>query len=200
MELLVALVIFAIMSAIAYSGLQTILNTRAQTDIAAAKLKDLQTTMLFLKQDIEQTIERAVRDGYGTSQHALIGGTSGMYQIELTRAGNSNPLGLPRSNLKRIAYSLVNDEFFRLSWKHLDRPQEITPSKFKLLDNVSSFEVRYLDQKQEWQSSWPPASSTDQSSPGLPVAIEITLTLKQWGEIKRLFLIAGKHETNKQNS
>ena len=200
MELLVALVIFAIMSAIAYSGLQTILNTRAKTDISAAKLKDLQTTMLFLKQDIEQAIARDVRDGYGTSQHALIGGTSGLYQLELTRAGNSNPLGIPRSNLKRIAYSLVNNEFFRLSWKHLDRPQEITPGKFKLLDNVSSFEVRYLDQKQEWQSSWPPTPSMDQSSPDLPVAIEITLTLEQWGEIKRLFLIAGKHETNKQNS
>ena len=200
MELLVAMVIFAIMSAIAYSGLQAILNTRAQTDITAAKLKDLQTAILFLKQDIEQTIERDVRDGYGTSQHALIGGTSGLYPLELTRAGNSNPLGIPRSNLKRIAYSLVNNEFFRLSWKHLDRPQETMPTKFKLLDNVSSFEVRYLDQKQEWQSSWPPTSSTDQSSPGLPVAIEITLTLEQWGEIKRLFLVAGKHETNKQNS
>lgn len=200
MELLVAMVIFAIMSAIAYSGLQAILNTRAQTDITAAKLKDLQTTMLFLKQDIEQTIERDVRDGYGTSQHALIGGTSGLYQLELTRAGNSNPLGIPRSNLKRIAYSLVNNEFFRLSWKHLDRAQETAPAKFKLLDNVSSFEVRYLDQKQEWQSSWPPTSNMDQSSPGLPVAIEITLTLEQWGEIKRLFLVAGKHETNKQNN
>ena len=200
MELLVAMVIFAIMSAIAYSGLQAILNTRAKTDISAAKLKDLQTAMLFLKQDIEQTIERDVRDGYGTSQHALIGGTSGLYQLELTRAGNSNPLGIPRSNLKRIAYSLVNNEFFRLSWKHLDRAQETAPAKFKLLDNVSSFEVRYLDQKQEWQSSWPPTSNMDQSSPGLPVAIEITLTLEQWGEIKRLFLVAGKHETNKQNN
>ncbi len=199
MELLVALVIFAIMSAIAFSGLQTVLNTREQTDITAARLKDLQTTMIFLKQDIEQIIERNIRDEYGTSQYALIGGASGLYQLELTRAGNSNPLGAPRSNLKRIAYSLVNDEFFRLSWKTLDRAQETLPDKLKLLDKITRFEVRYLDQKQEWKFSWPPASNTDSSSPGLPVAIEITLTLEQWGEIKRLFLIAGKHETNEQN-
>ena len=199
MELLIAMVIFAIMSAIAFSGLMSILNTREQVELTAIKLKDLQTTMIFLKQDIEQIIARNIRDEFGDSQPALIGSMSGLYQLELTRAGNSNPLHFPRSNLKRIAYSLVNDEFFRLGWKTLDRAQEIMPVKFKLLDNVTGFDVRYLDPEREWHTSWPPASGTDTTGPSLPVAIEITLTLEQWGEIKRLFLVAGKHEPKKQD-
>jgi hypothetical protein len=53
-------------------------------------------------------------------------------------------------------------------------------------------QIRYLDNKQQFFSSWPPANlPSTQSSTSLPVAIEITLALQKWGRIKRLWIIPG---------
>lgn len=199
MELMVAIVIFAIMSTIAFTGLHTILNTREKTDQAALQLKNLQTTMTFLRQDIEQTVERKIRDEFGDAQEALHGDISSLYSLELTRAGNSNPLKIPRSNLKRVAYKLSDEKFYRISWKTLDRAQGSEPTVLELLDNVTNFEVRYLDEKLQWHSSWPPITYTDNPKPGLPLAVEVNLTLEGWGEIVRLFQVVGKHEAEKPN-
>jgi general secretion pathway protein J len=199
MELMVSIVIFAIMSTIAFSGLQTIMNTREQTDKAALQLKNLQTTMTFLRQDIEQTVGRRIRDEFGDQQEALHGDRSSLYTLELTRAGNTNPLNLQRSNLKRVAYKLLDDKFYRVTWKTLDRAQESEPYILELLDNVTNFEIRFLDEKQQWHSSWPPIESSSSTIASLPLAVEVNLTLKEQGEIIRLFQVAGKHSVEEQN-
>ena len=199
MELMVAIVIFAIMSTIAFSGLQTIMSTREKTDKAALRLKNIQTIMTFLRQDIEQTVERKIRDEFGDQQAALLGDRSRLYNLELTRAGNTNPLKLPRSNLRRVAYKLSDEKIFRASWKTLDRAQESEPYILELLDNVTNFEVRFLDEKKQWHSSWPPLTNANDITPGLPLAVEVNLTLDEMGDIKRLFQVAGKQTVEKQD-
>lgn len=155
--------------------------------------------MTFLRQDIEQTVERKIRDEFGDQQEALHGDRSRLYTLELTRAGNINPLNLQRSNLKRVAYKLLDDKFYRVTWKTLDRAQESEPYILELLDNVTNFEIRFLDETQQWHSSWPPLESSDNKIAGLPLAVEVNLTLEKWGEIVRLFQVAGKHSVEEQN-
>ena len=110
LELLVAISIFGLLSVIAYSGLNSVLNTRQVLDEHMERLAEIQRTNLFLTADLRQIVKRDIRDEYGDLQKPLISNelnsdiTSRL--IELTRSGYPNPLGVTRSNLQRVAYRL----------------------------------------------------------------------------------------------
>lgn len=64
-ELVVALAIFAVLSALVYSGLRTVLDARSHTDRQAARLAQLQTMFTLLERDVEQAVARRARDELG---------------------------------------------------------------------------------------------------------------------------------------
>ena len=197
LELLVALAVFAIMATAAYSGLRSVLFTRAAVEEENRRLAAVQLAVFRLEQDIEQALPRGVRDEYGEPQPALRGGELLNDALILTRAGWDNPLGQPRASLQRIAYRLREGRLWRLYWTVLDRGGALEPRETLLLDQVSAFRARFLDQSGAWQNAWPPpaSSAADDSLPPdlnmLPRAVEITFTLKDWGAITRLLPLPG---------
>jgi hypothetical protein len=54
-----------------------------------------------------------------------------------------------------------------------------------LLSNVTDLRIRVLDQDNIWRLDWPIAAS------GQARALEITLELAEWGEIRRLIPLPG---------
>ena len=189
LELLVALAIFAIIAIMAYAGLNTILTARQQTEQHAAQLAQLQITFLWLGRDIEQLVERAIRDQYGDRQAILQGKNS---NLELTRAGWRNPARQKRSSLQRVAYFLEDKILYRSYWWVLDRAQDTSPIKMDLLNNVNAFKLRYLDKLLKWHEQWPPLNFIPSQAENVPPisklrAIEVTLTVEGWGDIIRLF-------------
>jgi general secretion pathway protein J len=197
LELLVALAVFAIMATAAYSGLRSVLFTRAAVEEENRRLAAVQLAVFRLEQDIEQALPRGIRDEYGEPQPALRGGELLSDALVLTRAGWDNPLGQPRANLQRVAYRLREGRLWRLYWIVLDRGGAMEPRETLLLDQVSEFRVRFLDQSDAWQNDWPPPANSvaDDSLPpdpnALPRAVEITLTLEDWGAITRLLPLPG---------
>jgi len=197
LELLVALAVFAIMATAAYSGLRSVLFTRAAVEEENRRLAAVQLAVFRLEQDIEQALPRGVRDEYGEPQPALHGGELLSDTLVLTRAGWDNPLGQLRANLQRVAYRLREGRLWRLYWTVLDRGGAMEPRETLLLDQVREFRVRFLDQSDAWQNDWPPpaSSAADHSLPPdpnvLPRAVEITLTLEDWGAITRLLPLPG---------
>src|SRR5690625_440889 len=105
LELLIALSIFALVSVIVFTGLQSSLDSRERTNLRADRLIEVQRALNCLRQDLEQAVPRAIRDQMGdfdpknAFQQTLDG-------IAFTRGGRSNPLGLERSSLERLGYSL----------------------------------------------------------------------------------------------
>ena len=194
LELLVALAVFSIMAVAAYSGLRNVLYTRAAVEEQNRRLAAVQLAVYRLEQDIEQATPRGVRDEYGEPQGALLGGKLTDDRLTLTRAGWDNPLGQPRASLQRVAYRLRDGRLWRLHWPVLDRGGLIEPRETLLLDRVRDFKVQFLDQD-DWRDDWPPpSSSTDDRKPDpdrLPRAVEIRLTLEDWGEITRLLPLPG---------
>ncbi|MEN8216148.1 MAG: type II secretion system minor pseudopilin GspJ [Pseudomonadota bacterium] len=184
LELLVALAIFAVIAVMAYKGLDTILTARLQTDEHATQLARLQIALTWLGRDIEQYIERPIRDQYGDRQQALQGTIS---HLELTRAGWRNPAQQQRSSLQRVAYHLENKTLMRSYWWVLDRAQDARPLKMDLLNEVNEIQFRYLDENLRWREQWSP---NEKASPPLK-AIEVTLTVLEWGRITRLFRVPG---------
>lgn len=191
-ELLVALAISALLAVMAYGGLNTIINTREQTGNSATRLQQIQKTFLWLKRDSEQTIARAIRNEFGDSQQPFLAAEHGRYRLELTRGGYRNPARLQRSSLQRVAYSLEENTLQRLTWSHLDRAQDAEPLPVNLLEDVQSLDFRFRDADGEWHSSWPPVNAEPGTIMQLPLAMEVSLELEDWGRLTRLFLMAGQ--------
>lgn len=194
LELLVALAVFAIMATAAYSGLRNVLFTRAAVEEQSRRLAAVQLAVFRLEQDVEQAVPRGIRDEYGEPQAALLGGELADDRLTLTRAGWDNPLGQPRATLQRVAYRLRDGRLWRLHWGVLDRGGLLEPRETLLLERVREFRVRFLD-RDDWRDDWPPPASDEAGAKkdpdALPRAVEIGLTLEDWGEITRLLPLSG---------
>lgn len=190
LELVVAIAIFAVMAAMAYGGLTQVLDVADRAQTQEARMGRIQLAVTRLERDVEQTVARSVRDEFGDRRSAFTGAADGD-GLEFTRSGHINPLNLPRSMLQRVAWRLEGSELQRLSWTVLDSPTGIeSPEPETVLTGVEGWEIRYLTQ-QEWVDSWPPQSGPDGPAADLPMALDVTLRLEGWGELRRLLVVPG---------
>lgn len=191
-EVLVAMTIFAVLSAFAYGTLsQTLLSAEILND-RMDRLQALQRTMRLLADDLQQLAPRPVRDELGDNlRPALDTGFQSGFAMELTRSGWSNPVVLPRSTLQRVGYRIEDDELVRYHWYALDRTLSNEPVGVTLLDGVQGIEFQFLMNDGNFSQQWPPlnrpgALGTRQR----PRAVEVTLLLESEGEIRRLIEVA----------
>ncbi len=193
LEMLVAITIFAVVSAMVYGGQVAVLKAKAVTERQALHLKQLQLAMLMLERDISQHLLRPVRDDYGDSQPPMVASDYGDFRLTLTRAGWQNPLNLPRSTLQRVAYGVKEEKLTRYSWPMLDRAQGSEPYEVVLLEQVREFQLRFLDEKREWQGQWPPQSAAASAAPPvvMPLAVELVFELEGWGTFRRVIPTVG---------
>jgi general secretion pathway protein J len=195
LELLVALAIFALLAVMSYAGLSTVLNTEQVVDTEMERLTEIQRSVAFITRDIQQTVDRPIRDAYGDPQPALAGSTllatAETPVLELTRNGYRNPLGTNRSTLQRVAYRVADHTLLRDTWRVLDRAQDSQPDSVTLCTGINALQIRYLDQDQNWHEQWPPQDSQYQG-PAIPLAVEVTLELDDWGDIVRLLPLAAE--------
>lgn len=115
--------------------------------------------------------------------------------VQLTRGGWSNPTGVQRPELERVAYVLDHGTLIREHWNVLDPTLSDQPVRRNLLQHLRSVRIRYLDFNHQWLTQWPPLSPggtvTDTALRTRPLAVEITLDTRNWGRIVRIFEVAG---------
>ncbi|HYW03038.1 MAG TPA: type II secretion system minor pseudopilin GspJ [Gammaproteobacteria bacterium] len=191
LELLVALAVFALLAAMAYGGLNEVVTVREHTTDMLDRLGSVQTAFMYLEADCEQLAPREVRDQFGDLRPAIVANPRNAYPLELTHFGWANPLSRPRSSMQRVAYEVSDHKLYRIFWHELDRAPQAQPLKSAILDNVDSLDVRFLDVHRRWHSQWPPVNAASAQAAGLPLAIQVTLELKDWGRITRTFNVAG---------
>lgn len=195
-ELLIAVAIFATIAVMAGSGLRSVLTARDITEENAKRLSELQRGMFILQNDIEQIINRKVRDEYGDSVAAIKGSASDGY-ISFTRTGVLNPLKLRRSSLQRITYQLEETDLVRMAWYYIDGALEDDAQITTIMTEVDSIEFGFLTGKDKWEEQWPTMGSGSISGSSkvkpepVPKAIKMTLDLIDHGEISRLFIVPG---------
>jgi len=197
LELLVAIAIFAVIGAMAMTGYVQLQKQNEYSQQRLARVSEVQRTVQMLTQDLEQIEPRPIRQPLGDGRlPALMAGTNGTYRVQFTRAGWSNTAGLPRPTLQRVGYRIDQDGLWRDAWPVLDGTLSVEPSKQKLLTNVRAISFRFLAPDQEWTEEWPAGSQQAVSQNALvlrsrPVAVEITIDLTDWGQIKRLIEVSG---------
>jgi general secretion pathway protein J len=216
-ELIVALFISAIMFAFGYRALDQAIKSRLDVQEQSAKLLALQQTMRIIEQDFELLQPRPVRniigDGYlgalvASSTNAtgslgsqlglgkstsLIGSTPPL--VTFTRAGWTNPVGIQRSELQRVAYTIENGALVRSYYPVLDATEAAVPVKRQLIDHVKSFSLRFMDAGRNWQPGWPPITLGGVTQLTQlrfrPVAVEVTIEIEGWGTLMRHIEVAG---------
>ena len=187
LEILIALFIFTIVSVIMASGLHSVLNSQAATEKKANSFAEIQIALLLISRDMEQAINRPITNAKNIQESALIGAPR---SVTFTHAGLHNPDGeLQQSTLQRAGYFVEKHEFIRETWEVLDQSAKKEGAKRILLNSVEDLYFEYLDEKGAFQKNWPPA---DKQNAGLPRAIRMHLTLKNWGKISQTYVLAGE--------
>ena len=213
-ELLIAMAVFAVMASIAYGGLSSVLASKEAIDGALDRSKTLQMATWHIQRDMEQIVDRPIRDRFGDVEPAILGSVD--LGLTFTRGGWSNPMGEPRSTLQRVHYELDNDRrLVRSYWRVLDQAQDSGTVDTTLLEGVESMEWRYLDGRGQWQDRWPAdgsfnasglpggsladaagASSAGAGAYNPPQAIELRLDTDTWGPLRLLFMVPGGRPSN----
>lgn len=218
-ELLIAIGIFAIVSSIAYGGLNQVLRARDRIEAEREFWRTLSLVFLRMQDDFSQAAPRPIRNTLGTSDPAFIGQPTdiralGAPSVEFTRGGilvfdlksddeeddpDTKPPP-PRSDLERIGYRYSEGVLYRLSWPVLDRAPTTEPTQTELLRDVEEFEVKFFNPNatsdfNQWFPTWPQlAAGSVPASPAdtsLPRGVKVELKLKGRDEITRLFVIGG---------
>jgi general secretion pathway protein J len=193
LEILVATVILAIMGLMAYRSVGEAQLTVAAADGHMARLREVQRAMHLLASDFRTLAPRPVReligDGY---RSALLRDPNVLTLVELSRAGWPNGGGTPRGTVQRISYRIEERKLIREHSVVTDPTLATPPVKRELLDDVERIEIRYMNAGREWVTQWPPFNNTgDFGFRMRPVAVEITVVLGDYGELKRLVEVPG---------
>ena len=178
-EILIALSIFATMSMMAYVGLAAILNVRESTVPKAEQLAQLQTTLYLLNEDLNQAINRQIRDEFGTPEHAF-GIGQGNEVLVLTRTVPNWSNEANDTQLIRVSYRLEEGVLYRRVWSTLDRTQQ-TEFRTKKLINTLAVTLKVFNVSNQL---WEPYLGGS-----VPSALDITLKVKDLGDIHRVFFI-----------
>ena len=193
LEVLIAVAIFVIVGALAMGGYNELVKQSDIVEASNKRSRQVQSAIQRLVQDFATLEPRPVREPLGESfRPALRADARSEELAELTHSGWANPAGMPRSTLQRVIYRVEDKKLVREYWYVLDRTMSGEPASAVVLNDVERATFRFLDNNRRWHEQWPPIGY---SAPDVlrvrPIAVEITLELEDWGEIKRLVEVAG---------
>jgi general secretion pathway protein J len=195
MELLVALVVFAVLSGLAYRSLAVVLDSRGHIDRENRKWREVALFLSRLEQDVAAAVPRPVRDAGDTVAPAVAGTPVPARAHEgllvLTRTAFAADPGVAEPP-RRLGYRVRGNTVELLAWTVLDQGPRTEPAVVAALRDVKDMQVRFLDRRGQWHPQWPPAAaSTPQRA--VPAAIEVALTLTSGERVVRLMPTATRH-------
>lgn len=185
-ELLVAIIIFAIIAVISYRTISSLVITKDVVKESLDKWGGVSQVMSRFETARNRIIPLPVRDTDGNLLPALIGKTKleGSYdsQLELTMSGTIGDEIMGSTPPKRIGFRYAGNTVYLVTWPVLNRVITTKPEIDILLTNVTYFSVSYLYQDKQWRDTWP-LSASDSGS--LPVAIQMSMQLKSGESVMR---------------
>ena len=194
-EILIALVIFAIAGIMAAMSLHTMIRAHTKLKKTDHALTQLEMTMTLMRRDFSQVINRPVTDSNGVQQPAFL--APGVGEIELTRTGVMNPLQVSRqSNMQRVGYVLENGALKRLTWGALDEPPQMRAEREVLLDDVDSLQWQFVESNGKTTSVCPSTDVLTQLVAPLPIAVLVVMQLKNSGVVQGVFPIPAQGIVN----
>jgi general secretion pathway protein J len=191
-EILIALMIFAIMGVLAATSLRAMIHSHEVLKKADKKTAELMMTMTLLRRDISQAIDRSVinTDGQLMPSFVTMGDT-----LAFTRGGLANPFNQQQqSDMQRIGYTLKAGNLVRVTWDVLDAAPTSVPVEAVLLHGVTSLQWQMIASDGKKSLVWPmpkkPNSVTTPDQPPvapLPTVVLMVMQVKGLGVLQGIF-------------
>ncbi|MBD1576009.1 type II secretion system minor pseudopilin GspJ [Vibrio sp. S11_S32] len=189
-EVMVAIMVFASLSLGAYQVVNQVQRSNQVSLDKTQRLQELQRAMIVMDSDFRQMALRKFSFGdksgtektkpLYTGQYVLDSDSDG---IVFTRLGWLNPQqAFPRGEIVKVGYRIIQGKLERVWWRYPDTPTGQEPLHKVVLSQVEKLDFGFYDGS-NWQKEWTKDSA-------LPQAIEVKLQLKDYGDIRRVYLIA----------
>lgn len=182
-ELLVAVTILALVSAMAYRGLNTVIATQRQLASASRTWRDLALFLDRLQDDVSHPAHREMRDRNGALQASWQANTGELApdqaNLVLSRIG-AEGLGV-----QRIGYRFAQGTVEEFIWPQVDLAPQSTPAVYALIHGIKRFQLQYLTNDQHWVNTWPLPGQVG----GAPRAVALSMTLDTGERINRVFAV-----------
>ena len=183
-EMLVALVVFGLLSAATVGVLVHAADNREVVGARMDRLGEFQRARALIKADLGQAAPRRVRRGDGSAARtAFIGQRPGDAPLwGFVRRGWSNPDGAARASMQYIEYRIAGRQLERTAHAALDGSRAPAPQVVLTGVDATAIGYRYRGQ---WNDGWPGGADE------IPEAIRLTLDVDGLGTIEQLFLLPG---------
>ena len=195
LEVLVAIAIFAIVGVMALSGYTQLQKQTEYQQQRLERMREVQRAVQTLAQDFTQIEPRPIREPLGDQRTA---GRDGGRIASNTRSSSRAPAGAtrpasPRPTLQRVAYRLDQEGLWRDHWRVLDRTQASEPVRVQAADRRARRDVPLHGRRRASGSSAGRRRVADHWTQERlrPAAVEVTLDLEDWGEIRRIVEVSG---------
>ena len=176
-ELLVAIAIFAVLSALGWKVFDYLAKVKDRNAMHEANLEQLQESYQQILRDTMQAVPLTATVK-GQQQPALVLQNG---RFNFSKTGVTDPLQQGISPHERIEYQYRADEkkLYRLKYRNLHQTGNDQPESSVMLDEVEAFEIMVLNPNE--LSSWPESSVDSQQTEQLrllPKGIKINLTVR----------------------
>ena len=176
-ELLVAIAIFAVLSALGWKVFDYLAKVKDRNAMHEANLEQLQESYQQILRDTMQAVPLTA-NVKGQQQPALVLQNG---RFNFSKTGVTDPLQQSISPHERVEYQYRADEkkLYRLKYRNLHQTGNDQPESSVMLDEVEAFEIMVLNPNE--LSSWPESSIDPQQTEQLrllPKGIKINLTVR----------------------
>ncbi len=173
-ELLIAISILAILMALSYAGLNSVLISHKHLTAQQTRFKEFNYTFTELHNTLHHITARPVSDAYGTLLPALSLDYNNGLSLSFTRLGRPNPSGLQRSSLQRLRYFIDENTLKKQLWLSPDISDASLFQQNDLINDIETIDITVLADNKTWYRNWPPQDGQPLSL--LPKAVKIAIT------------------------
>jgi general secretion pathway protein J len=185
-ELMVAILIFAIISIISYRTLTSLVSTKQIVTATQDKWNSLVNTITWLEASCNRILPLVIRDDSGAIMPAVIGknklNNQFDAQLEITLSGYIGDPIYGSTAPKRLGFRFDDGKLFLVTWPVLNRVISTQPQLDLLVDNVKSFQQSFLYPDKQWRDIWPDAGIPVNK---LPQGIRVTIIMNNNESIVR---------------
>lgn len=183
-ELLIAVTVLAIISTMAYSGLNSVLKSHEILTKQQNNFNQISRLANQLQKEIRQIVPRPVHDKYSNFISALKLETANGVIFSFTRAGIPNPSGLQKNSLQRIDYFFSKPVLKKQIWLTIDRNNSSDYKEEIVGNNFTQFKIELMGFDGLWYQQWP--VNNNEAIDVLPKAIRFSFATQESGEINRI--------------
>lgn len=204
-EILVAMAIASVVAIISVNALGFALRAKVIHDNKSEHFSELQFAYVIMQNDIEQAINRPIRNSQNQIEAGFWGESlRGVTEesktfIGFTRGGVINPQWKQTTSaLARVQYAIEGDKLIRITWQALDQAATSEPIKRVILRGVRNLECKFISHDalvfDTWKTALEPEDFTlseDVIMDRVPQGVRVTFELEGLGHIDWLFTLAG---------